>query len=248
MTERRLRSFAGRGRSIELWNAGVEGYNTLQQEAYLRQTGLNLQADMVLVQFHLNDFLPLPVLFRDRAGEIAYLPFESEHGAVQPTLFRFSFLYRYLLLRWRPTRAARSEASRRQIEGSVGRIRDLCRQHGLELVFVVFPLFKARIDYEAAEAQWHRWILDILRAAELPYLDLHDYYPKDDTIVQFRETPDDTWHPNVEGHRIAAQAVAHYLWHGPLTRRWKLRSDLARSHRGAGGRGRAAQTPASASD
>jgi lysophospholipase L1-like esterase len=209
--ERRLRAFVGTGRFVEIWNAGVEGYNTAQEEAFLRHKGVHLRADMVLVQFHLNDFLPLPVLFQDHRGEVAYLPFETEYGRVYPGLFRFSYAYRYLLLRWRPTRAAGREAARRQVERAVHGIRDLCRDNGLHLIFAIFPLFKPRAEYAELEDLWHRWILEILGSARIRYVDLHEAFPADASIVALREKPDDPWHPNPEGHRIAAQKLAEVL-------------------------------------
>ena len=217
--ERRLQAFVGPGAAVEIWNAGVEGYNTLQEEAYLREQGVAVRADMVLVQFHLNDFLPLPVLFRDHSGEVAYLPFESEYGTVNRTAFQWSYLYRYLLLRWRPTRDARKEVARIQIDGAVARIQGLCAAHGLDLVFVVFPLFKARDDYEPTERLWHTWILQILRARRVAFLDLDGAFPRDRSIESLRQDQRDPWHPSVEGHRIAAQAIADMLRRRPLLKR-----------------------------
>jgi hypothetical protein len=225
--ERRLQAFVGPEAAVEVWNAGVEGYNTVQEAVYLREQGQFVRADLVLVQFHLNDFLPLPVLFQDNTGQIAYLPFESELGSVSQPLFELSFLYRYLLLRWRPTRDARQQTARRQVDRAVAEIQELCRGQKMDLVFVIFPLFKAEADYQAAERHWHRWILEILRARRVDHVDLHGAYPRDRGIEALRETPEDPWHPNPEGHRIAARVLADSIRRRGLVRR------LQRQARGA---------------
>jgi hypothetical protein len=193
---------------------------------------VRLRADLVLVQFHLNDFLPLPVLFQDYRGEVAYLPFETEYGSVVRPLFRASYLYRYYVLRARPTRAASKEAARRQVEQAVLGIRDLCRTHGLDLVFVVFPLFKARADYAAAEGLWHGWILEILRRGGIGFVDLHEAFPADRGIEAYREAPEDPWHPNAEGHRLAAQKIAEALRRRPVVKRLRPRGAAGREEAG----------------
>lgn len=43
------------GHSFEVINAGVSGYGTWQQALWLREIGLSLQPDVVVVQAHLND-------------------------------------------------------------------------------------------------------------------------------------------------------------------------------------------------
>jgi GDSL-like lipase/acylhydrolase family protein len=227
--ERRLQVMIGPGGKVEAWNAGVEGYNTVQEEVYLRELGVEVRADLVVVQFHLNDFLPLPVLFRDHDGQVAYLPFESDLGSVCQPLFQFSYLYRYILLRWRPTHQARNEAARRQIDRAVAGIQDLCRQHGLDLVFVIFPLFKPRADYDETERLWHRWILEILRDHHIDSVDLHAVFPAGPEILALRERSDDPWHPNLEGHRMAAQAVFQLVRYRPVVRRAE-REALRASH------------------
>jgi hypothetical protein len=216
MLDRRLKAVLGPRRPLEMWNAGVEGYNTAQEAAYLRQTGVQLRADMVLLQFHLNDFLPPPVLFRDHRGKIAYQPFSSEYGTVIAPLFRWSYIYRWLLLKWKPTREARQETSRRVVEKAMGAMLELCRQHEMGFFVAVFPLYKARADYEDTENLWHRWILEILATQKIDFVDLHAVYPADAKIERYRETMDDPWHPSVEGHRLAAQGIFTALRTRPL--------------------------------
>ena len=223
--ERRLRGYAGDAGTVELWNAGVEGYNTTQEQIYLREKCLKLGLDMVIVQFHLNDFMPLPVLFQDQSGEVAFLPFDTEHGPIVRPLFDYSYLYRYLVLRWRPTRDARREAARASVKKAVLGIRELCRENQLELVFVIFPLFKPRAEYEDIEQLWHRWILEILREAGIRPIDLHEAFPEDASILRFREKPEDPWHPNEEGHRLAGLKVAERLVRHRLLRSLR-RSEL----------------------
>ena len=53
------------GAACEYWNAGVEGYSTLQELEYYRRYLAGIQADHVVLVFHLNDFVTTPVTLRD---------------------------------------------------------------------------------------------------------------------------------------------------------------------------------------
>src|SRR3990170_5571896 len=48
---------------FEFWNAGVEGYNTLNEVEFYKRYNAAIEPDQVVLFFHNNDFQPTPVIF-----------------------------------------------------------------------------------------------------------------------------------------------------------------------------------------
>lgn len=48
--------------SVAVWNAGVPGFNSEQEAAWMRVKAPEVRPDLILVQFCMNDYLPPPVL------------------------------------------------------------------------------------------------------------------------------------------------------------------------------------------
>jgi hypothetical protein len=55
------------GRKVEVWNAGVNGLNSCQEQAWLERYGWVFEPDLVTVGFVMNDVLPLTVESMPRA-------------------------------------------------------------------------------------------------------------------------------------------------------------------------------------
>jgi lysophospholipase L1-like esterase len=83
---------AARGRPVEALNAGVQGYDTVAEAAYVAGPGLALRPGAIVVGMSLNDYDPAPVY--DATGVLARRP---AAGATPTLLERSEFL---LLLRW----------------------------------------------------------------------------------------------------------------------------------------------------
>lgn len=83
---------AERGRPVEALNAGVQGYDTVAEAAYLAGPGLALRPGAVVVGMSLNDYDPAPVY--DATGVLARRPPDERPPSL---LARSEFL---LLLRW----------------------------------------------------------------------------------------------------------------------------------------------------
>src|SRR5262249_4819878 len=96
------------GERWEVLNAGVEGYNTEAELAYLRQRGLAFAPEVVVVGFNLNDFDYAPVM-----GPLGILTTDqSQRVGAGSVRNRSEF---YLLLRWLVRTRARSWIDDRKV-------------------------------------------------------------------------------------------------------------------------------------
>lgn len=81
------------GGSFEVLNGGVEGYNTVNQLAFLRSSLLELQPSTIVVVFNLNDYDHGPVM-----GPLGVLTLDQSQRVKSDSLAMRSELW--LLLRW----------------------------------------------------------------------------------------------------------------------------------------------------
>jgi lysophospholipase L1-like esterase len=229
------RSHPGR---FDVVNAGVEGYNTVAELAYLERTGLALDPETVVVGFNLNDYDWAPVL-----GPLGVLT--GDRSARMSASSPANWSEFWLVLRWlartggrtltarEPTpkpAAADGEAPFAPLDRYVSAIRKAYYRHPTderwdEMVGALRDL--------GALAREHglRLVIAIvpdgdqigvaapdltpqrrLRAVCAEYaLDCLDLYP--DFAAAAGDGPlfRDIMHPNAAGHRIIAQRLAHHL-------------------------------------
>ena len=65
------------GYTVEVVNAGVPGYSTFQELAYLKSKGLSLKPDMILIQFCLNDVIERYETVAEYGGNDSFLGVET---------------------------------------------------------------------------------------------------------------------------------------------------------------------------
>ncbi len=220
-----------RGRSVEVLNGGVPGYNNAAELAFLREYGLALKPDRVILGISLNDFGETPVL-----SQSGVLTNDRSRARDPERLLPVSEFW--LLLRWMATyrtaghwfQGDRAETGRKmeevaetlvsrrhrrfyekpnaarwqQIRASLAAIRDLLRQRGLPLTLVVFP---EKYQQSADDTEPQRRWLDLCRELDLDCIDL---WPA------FHETGGDLYlgaqHHTAAGHALAAREVADAVW------------------------------------
>ena len=151
---------------LEVINTGVNGYGTGQELLLLREEGVALDPDIVVVAFFWNDVANNverdAVRFALRDGQLEYPPEIAELPPVslaprRHAYLRYSYLYRFVSdriktwrFRWRLIRGeteadgARLAPERREpawrVERAVLReIRDLTESHGAKLLLMVIP-------------------------------------------------------------------------------------------------------------
>jgi lysophospholipase L1-like esterase len=210
------------GTSARTWNAGIAGYNTLQEAYYLEQR-IALDPDVLILGFCLNDFLPSMSVTRDHSD--GYGPMTQERmtqnlfepiGVVSPFWFQKSALYRLIKLRTIAFLGSGDLWSAETVRGNrwlvaegLARVRRYARDHDATLLVVVYPYLTAEDPYLKTA---HETVLAILRDLDIAFIDMKAVYrDRGDALERLRKAPDDVVHPNAEGHMIAAVAIARRL-------------------------------------
>jgi lysophospholipase L1-like esterase len=200
--------------SARTWNAGIAGYNTLQEAYYLEQR-IALDPDVLILGFCLNDFLPSMSVARDdgpMAQERMMQNVFEPIGLVSPFWFETSALYRLVKLRTIALGSGdlwSAEAVRRNrwlVAEGLARVRRYARDHDATLLVVVYPYLTAEDDYLKTA---HETVLAILQDLDIAFVDLKAVFRERGVALdRVRKTPDDLVHPNAEGHMIAAIEIA----------------------------------------
>ena len=192
----------------EYWNAGVEGFNTVQEVAYYRQFNRPIHPDHVVLTFHLNDFETTPVAFRDADGTLVVFAPNWPVQRLNPWLFRHSYTYRYWLGLVTPKKAARSEIIA-EVRASLADLQRMVAVDGARLTVLVLPILQPISAWKPQDREYRRLILDILASMRLRYFDLLE--PLNEALAEGAVVvePNDAlfWHPS----REAATYFARYL-------------------------------------
>jgi lysophospholipase L1-like esterase len=231
------RELNGRGGTrYEVINAGVEGYNTAAELAYLERHGLALRPATVVVGFNLNDFDYAPVL-----GRLGVLTTDQSQRMSSGSLANVSEFY--LVLRWlartvaarwhgTPTAAAPAESDGaftpfdrsvsllrkayyhqptderwQTLEDSLRGLGALTRAHGVRLVIAIIP-DGDQIGVADPDLTPQQKLTAICVREGLECVDLHP-----DFAAHAAEGPLflDIMHPNPAGQRLIAAALARRL-------------------------------------
>lgn len=210
-------------RPIEVINAGIPTYTTVNEAEVLATRGWSFELDVVALEFTLNDALPsgpnffrrsddwffgtahlIPLLHQvlhERSYFYSFLDGRFQALQMQRHPSGFTPLYEENYDGWRACRAA---------------LRDMaaaCRQRQVRMVLMLFPFFvPGRLD-EASYPylEIHRKVMAAAEQAGIPALDLQPLF------ARFNRDGSSWWalpndaHPNVEAHRLAGEALAGKL-------------------------------------
>ena len=201
------------GETCEYWNAGVEGWSTWQEVEYYRRELQPIEADHVVLTFHLNDFLSTPVTFLDGDAVVTV----RAHGEVFrpiPWLWELSYFYRFTQYRelarsdkaqWNDTTTASEE-----IERSLCELRDLTRARGAELTVLVLPWLRERALWPGSLPRKHERVVEMLQRLEIRHFTF--LTELDEALAageEVQEKPRDPQHPGTTfGRRMARAMIA----------------------------------------
>jgi hypothetical protein len=208
---------------IQSLNLGVGGYDTTQAWHLFEQTGLALSPDAVVLGYVLNDAEP-PLYELDlEAGVLRPRPRATSPGGIAATPPERG-LYRLRIARlvwqvWEMRARARRlvehtrrlyapdgagwQESRRAIEALAAR----CREHGLPLTVLIFPLLFQLDDYPFDAV--HERVGAAASRAGAAVVDLLPQLRGRDAAALWVHPTDP--HPNERVHALAAQVLADHL-------------------------------------
>lgn len=195
---------------VEVINLCVSGYDTVQEVEFLVEKGLDLDPDLVLVSYCLNDNF-------DASMELQHFKQQSQFGIdseIGQKVFLSSHLARIIYLRnWTPERQAPQKKTREKItrtERGFERLAALAQDEGFQPVVVVFPLFEPIKTYRWHKS--HRRVADLGKKFGIPVLDLLEpFLTVSDGDLKKLQGRCSREHPDEKGHAAAAVAIEQYL-------------------------------------
>jgi hypothetical protein len=199
-------------------NLALPGMNTVDEASQLAEEGFAYQPDIVLVGYVLNDSEDAEAAEARRARDWA----EEREQKRDPRLLDRSALYRAVAGRLFAT-----AENRRRVAGYLSMytptapgwvagqkalklMGGLCRERGVPLVVVIFPLFGQPLDDSYPFLPIHARVSEAASAAGAKVIDLWPVYRGLRWDVLVVDGADDE-HPNEIAHRIAADAILKAL-------------------------------------
>ncbi|MCX5714497.1 MAG: SGNH/GDSL hydrolase family protein, partial [Candidatus Omnitrophica bacterium] len=189
---------------FEVWNAGVPGYDVHHYALYLINKGIYYKPDMVMIFLCLNDFnRSVNIYYKNKDGITEYtFPNReiSKRYSVSPFFMRYSYLYRFAILRinnYLLSRKIASGVDPREEDGKyfMQEIKEICEKNNIKLFLTVFPYFKPKGRYSSYQREEYQIICKVLKDLKLDYLDLSRFLPEKD-LYGLREKEDDEIHPS----------------------------------------------------
>jgi hypothetical protein len=199
-------------------NLALPGMNTVDEASQLVQEGFAYQPDLVLVGYVLNDSEDSEAAEARRARDWA----EERQEKREPRFLDRSILYRVVAGRlWATVENRRRIAGYKSMyaadapgwvaaQKALRLMGGLCRERGVPLVVVIFPLFGQPLDASYPFADIHARVSDAASSAGAKVVDLLPFYRGlrwDLLVVDGAEDE----HPNEIAHRIAAGAILKAL-------------------------------------
>ena len=216
---------------FDVWNFAVPTYNTLQEKELLKESGLKLNPNMIILGFCLNDFAPGMLAIKKEEKIIFFQPDDDIWLRVNPFLFTNSSLYRLLISRMmqykikglaQESKRLRNEAAKyphlseryfNTVYDSISYIKEVSESKKIDFLILIFPLMKSYNEYSSYEKDAYNAIVEIAGKLKIPYIDFRPYFEKraryDEFRYLFRES--DYMHFNNKGHVLVAEVLYKYL-------------------------------------
>lgn len=227
-TERLLS--AARGAPVEVLNMGMPGYNTLHELAQLRELGLSLQPKVVVVGFLYNDI----ELSSAQKGEGAVQEQEKSFTREAKSAVNASWLWlkqHSLFAAWLSPRLGNalrplgvkgfgqvgeikdqyvdSNPNWRRMQEALLEMKRLTAERNIELVVMIIPAMAKFSDATYPIKEYHQAVAAFCHRNGIKVLDLLPAFWGGDGTQYWISATDG--HPNAEGQKIIAQALAGYL-------------------------------------
>lgn len=216
----------------EVINAGTPAYDTWQELIYLREYGLQLEPDLVIVGFYANDIMPIPAYLARRGRVVTS---EEQANELKPRANRaILWLKRSRLLLFSRARLTQlmnrisppsdvshklallhgtpndlADAGWRQIDNSFRELATLATAHRFEVLVVFFPI-EDQVLAKYPSASYPKRAKEIAARYNIPTLDLLPAFAREFTGFSSLFIEWDG-HPNARAYAIAAREINAYL-------------------------------------
>ncbi len=203
---------------FEIWNAGVGGYDVRRYAAYLKYKGLKYNPDMVIVFLFMNDFnAETNIYYKTGVSTVYSFPLSkiSKRYPISPFLMRYSYLYRFIILRIDSCLLNKTKTQGSDPQEETGKyylrlIKDMCESRKIPLFVIIFPYLKPLDKYQGYQIEEYQAICKVTKELKMNYLNLYESLPTS-SLYSMKQTKEDEMHPNQEGHRIIARIIYNYL-------------------------------------
>ena len=207
----------GSERAFEVIHLARRGYTTQQELVLLKRQAFELEPDLILWSYCLND--PLDPLHHPIGFRAAQLGERS--GWTAPKIHVLAFLdHRFFLLREKiRSRQCPREYHRfyhcaywQKVESQIAEIAEISHEKSVPILFVVHPIYHPGAYRRYLLTDLHERLTGIAKSRGLVAYDLLDAYAGRDVgevgIINPRSGKPDVWHPSAAGHRV----IADYLF------------------------------------
>jgi lysophospholipase L1-like esterase len=225
------------GGGVATFNAGVAGYDTVQEAASLKEVGPALAPHLVLLGWYRND-VAVPSVegvaptiidgqFVPEGGEEEYRRWRARYVDNTATPLDWSALIRLLRMEWKNWKTTSGLDDRaadatpvnevggmQRSQRALADIQAWCQSHGARLGVILFP---AREEVEAEvlmeHPQYQRQMTAFCEERHIPCLDLFDRWRAWAAAHRGRTLylPRDRCHPNAPGHAQVAEWVEGFF-------------------------------------
>lgn len=197
------------GRRVEVLNAGVSGYSSMDEAAAYTGKWLALEPDLLVLSYCLND--------------PEYLPRQPlQRYFVPPHWWQHSSLLRFLVQRnegrkvrelghgnyWRALHAP-GEAAWKTVEAAFARIAAASSEKHIPVLLTIFPMFSPDPWDKYAYREQHAQVAEAGRRNGFLVLDLLPRFEREAPESVLIDRNDS--HPNAGGHRIAAEEIRRFM-------------------------------------
>ncbi len=209
-------------KSVEVINFGVPGYDSFADVAQLKIKALKYNPDIVILSFVMNDIEPSDIVFKSgESKKTCILPIfklkvpckvKDTIRDIKTVTFLYSklkmagsyFSDDYYAVSW-----GDGELYQKNIVNPIKEFNEVCFKENIKCAVVIFPLLKFNATYYPWAAQ-EKKLIEELDSLRMPFLALgstyQQYLPE-----QIGASSSDILHPNILGHRVAAEEIAKFL-------------------------------------
>ena len=191
---------------IEVINAGVMGYDTELEYRYLKYRGLDLDPDLVIVQFCVNDFQGVPLVVKGSSRR--WVAFDSHNRFltkfINTRLMEVSRLYEFSVLATLSI-ANLAAPQKDNVKVPLQKINAMLKEKDIAFYFLIFPY----LGSDAYGKERYGVMIEIVKelGLEANTLDLSLAFSRKSAV----DVQQDSIHPSDEGNLIAAEALLEKL-------------------------------------